>query len=83
MNVTVILVGLGMLVALGALIGAADGRAQSQAWRKVADARYANWADRQRQVRRSNKPATRSTPNSCSSLRSCDCRVCRLLRDRG
>ena len=49
MNVTVILVGLGVLVALGALIGAANGRAQSQAWRNVADARYANWADRQRQ----------------------------------
>lgn len=68
MNVTVILVGLGMLVALGALIGAADGRAQSQAWRKVADARYANWADGNDNPQ-SNKPATRSTPNSCSSLR--------------
>jgi hypothetical protein len=82
MNVTVILVGLGMLVALGALIGAADGRAQSQAWRKVADARYANWADRQRQSAEQQARNEEYTELVLLAA-TCDCRVCRLLRDRG
>jgi hypothetical protein len=82
MNVTVILVGLGALVVLGVLVGAADGQAHSQAWRKVADARRANWVDRQRQLAEQHA-RDEEYAQLVRMAESCDCRVCRLLRRRG
>ena len=82
MNVTVIVVGLGVLVAVGVLVGAADGHAQSQAWRKIADARNANWADRQRQAAE-QQARDEEYAHLVLMAASCDCRVCRLLRSRG
>jgi hypothetical protein len=81
MDVTVILVGLCVLAVLAGLIGATQGHAQSEAWRKVANARHANWADRQRQV-----AEQRARDDEYAQLarmaESCDCRVCRVLRGR-
>ena len=81
MDVTVILVGLCVLAVLAGLIGATQGHAQSEAWRKVANARHANWADRQRQV-----AEQRTRDDEYAQLarmaESCDCRVCRVLRGR-
>jgi hypothetical protein len=79
MNVTVIVVGLGVLLVLGVLIGAAEGRAQSQAWRKIADARHANWADRQRQAA-DQQARDEDYAQLVRMAESCNCRVCRLLR---
>jgi hypothetical protein len=82
MYVTVILVGLGALVVLGSLIGAANGRAQSQAWRDVAEARHANWADRQRQVEE-QRARDEEMAELVRLAEFCDCQVCRLLHGRG
>jgi len=82
MNVTVILVGLGVLAVLGVLVGASEGHAQSEAWRKVANARYANWADRQRQLAE-QQARDEEFAQLVRMAESCDCRVCRMLRGRG
>ncbi|MBV9919431.1 MAG: hypothetical protein JOY78_01050 [Pseudonocardia sp.] len=82
MNVTVIVVGLGVLVAIGVLVGAADGHAQSQAWRRIAEARNVNWADRQRQLAE-QQARDEEYAQLVLMAASCDCRVCRLLRRHG
>ena len=81
MNVTVILIGLGCLIVLGVVIGTTDGQAQSQAWRKIADARYANWADRQQQLAE-QRARDEEFALLLRMAESCDCKVCSLLRRR-
>jgi hypothetical protein len=82
MNVTVILAGICVLVMLAVLIGAAERQAQSQAWRGVANARYANWAERQRQAAE-RRARDEEYAELARLAESCDCRVCRLICGRG
>ena len=82
MNATVIFIGLGALVVVAVLVGAAEGHAQSQAWRRVANARHANWCDRRRQAAE-QRARDEEYAQLVRMAESCDCRVCRLLRRRG